>query len=269
MQNRPVKSAERTLALFELFSETESPLTVGEVARGLSIPQPSASMLLRNLTDMAYLEYLPVVRKYQPTIRVLFINAWLNQSFPESRDFVIDFNRLHQTLGEATFVCIQREARIQSVLARGFDGAGKRGAMGASLSAPHHITVRSGLITSLTCTASGRILLGQKPDDEVLTWVRRSNAEAADPRHRVAEGEFMDLIARVRETGYAESAGEFTAHRASIAICVPSPLNFTPMAVAFSMSVERFPARKEAALAALRDFRERLSTGATAPVLMT
>jgi len=39
MSNRSIKSAERTLALFELFACRERPLCVGEIAHGLEIPQ--------------------------------------------------------------------------------------------------------------------------------------------------------------------------------------------------------------------------------------
>jgi DNA-binding IclR family transcriptional regulator len=50
MEDRAIKSAERTIALFELFSATEIPMTVSEIANALDIPQSSTTMLLRNLT---------------------------------------------------------------------------------------------------------------------------------------------------------------------------------------------------------------------------
>ena len=78
MSVRSIKSAERTLALFELFSIRESRLTVSEVARELSIPQPSASMLLRNLADLGYLDYDRLARTYGPTIRVLLLSNWIS-----------------------------------------------------------------------------------------------------------------------------------------------------------------------------------------------
>jgi DNA-binding IclR family transcriptional regulator len=53
---RHVKSAERTLALFELFSLHQRPMGVGEISSLLGIPQPSVSMLVRNLANLGYLE---------------------------------------------------------------------------------------------------------------------------------------------------------------------------------------------------------------------
>jgi len=77
MTQRSIKSAERTLRLFELFSRRQERLTVGEIARGLAIPQPSASMLLTNLTGLGYLEYDRFDRTYAPTIRVVLLGSWL------------------------------------------------------------------------------------------------------------------------------------------------------------------------------------------------
>ena len=37
---RSIKSAERTLALFELFSREQQPFTVGHISEALRIPQP-------------------------------------------------------------------------------------------------------------------------------------------------------------------------------------------------------------------------------------
>ena len=54
---RTIKSAERTLALFEMFSLYQRPLGVGEISKALDIPQPSVSMLVRNLAGLGYLEH--------------------------------------------------------------------------------------------------------------------------------------------------------------------------------------------------------------------
>src|SRR5258705_11049422 len=74
---RSIKSAERTLRLFELFSRRQERLTVSDVARGLDIPQPSASMLLTNLAALGYLEYDRFDRSYAPTIRVVLLGSWI------------------------------------------------------------------------------------------------------------------------------------------------------------------------------------------------
>src|SRR5580698_3728274 len=69
MAARSIKSAERTLALFELFSREQRPFTVGRVSDALDVPQASASMLLRNLADLGYLEYDRKARTFAPSIR--------------------------------------------------------------------------------------------------------------------------------------------------------------------------------------------------------
>ncbi|HEX7943640.1 MAG TPA: helix-turn-helix domain-containing protein, partial [Phenylobacterium sp.] len=78
---RKIKSAERTIALFELFSREQQPFTVSHVARRLGVPQPSISMLLRNLREMGYLEYEPTSRTFTPSIRVALLGSWIDQRF--------------------------------------------------------------------------------------------------------------------------------------------------------------------------------------------
>ena len=80
-QPRKIKSAERTLALFELFSREQRPFTVTMIADALQIPQPSVSMLLQNLDALGYLEYDRQARTYSPSIRVALLGSWINIRF--------------------------------------------------------------------------------------------------------------------------------------------------------------------------------------------
>ncbi|MGE0830750.1 MAG: helix-turn-helix domain-containing protein, partial [Hyphomonadaceae bacterium] len=100
MSDRSIKSAERTLALFELFSAAERPLAVNEVVHALGIPQSSATMLLQNMAALGYLEYLPELRKYKPSIRLFLLNCWVLRRFGEAADFMEAFNALHEMAGE-------------------------------------------------------------------------------------------------------------------------------------------------------------------------
>src|ERR1700692_552742 len=119
MTQRSIKSAERTLRLFELFSRRQERLTVGEIARGLAIPQPSASMLLTNLTEMGYLEYDRFDRSYAPTIRVTLLGSWigprLGRRLAARQSLASRLDDLHHSVDEYIFVGIQNGAHAQIV----------------------------------------------------------------------------------------------------------------------------------------------------------
>ena len=241
MTQRSIKSAERTLRLFELFARRQERLTVGEISRGLAIPQPSASMLLTNLTEMGYLEYDRFDRSYAPTIRVTLLGSWIGPRLGGRQSLASRLDDLHRSLDEYIFVGIQNGAHAQIVqVERGRD--------------THDLSIDSGQLYSLTCTAIGRVLLMSKPDAELVRLVRRCNAEA-ESRHRVDEVAFMKIMEEVRRNGYAVTTGYFAPGRRSIAVSIPSRKDRVPFAIGVAATIERIEAKRELILQALRAFQ--------------
>jgi IclR family KDG regulon transcriptional repressor len=244
---RTIKSAERTLGLLELFSRRQSALTVSEVTRGLSIPQPSASMLLRNLASLGYLEYDRDNRTYAPSIRVVLLGSWISRRFSEAGALSARLEELHRQLGETVFVGIQNGANAQYVQRCG---------------EPARFNIDSGQMRSLTLSAMGRVLLSLKKDADVVRWVRRCNAEALDVRLKVRESDFLDMIAQVRSEGFAETRGDLTLGLGAIAVHIPAPIGQTPLAVGCGGAVESITAKRDAIIEALRDFQRNFPTPA-------
>lgn len=238
---RSIKSAERTLALFELFSREQRPFTVGRISDLLGMPQASASMLLRNLTELGYLEYDREARTFAPSIRVALLGSWIDRRFGEAGAIGTRLDALQRRVGETAFLGIQNGAAAQYILSQ-------------QSHQPETLSVESGQFRSLTCSAMGRALLSIKPDAEVIAWVRRSNAEATEARFKVHEGEFMQLIARARADGYASTAGDVTPGLGAIAMAIPSPMGQAPIALGVGGPVGRLRRKREAIVAAMREF---------------
>src|ERR1700744_1376056 len=137
---RRIKSAERTVALLELFSREQRPFTVGRIAKGLGIPQPSASMLLRNLQELGYLEHDPRSRTFTPSIRVALLGSWIDHRFGAAGAIGKHLSELHLRVGQTAYVGIQNGASAQYVLTRRSD-------------IPGSFDVSSGMYRSLTCSA--------------------------------------------------------------------------------------------------------------------
>ncbi len=213
----PIKSAQRTLALLELFSLRQRPLTVGAIARDLGIPQPSASMLLKSLATLGYLAYDPVDRTYLPTLRVVLLGGWIGYSFSETQTLSRRLGALRDEFDPlSAFIGIQNGPWAQYILIQ---------------DEPGRMMIASGQLRLLTCSALGRIFLSLKSDAEVRSWTRRCNAEAEDERHRQSEIPFMDLIRDVRRRNYAETFGDWRAENGAIAVTVPSPIGQTPLGI--------------------------------------
>jgi IclR family KDG regulon transcriptional repressor len=244
---RSIKSAERTLGLLELFSRRQCPLTVGDVTRGLSIPQPSASMLLANLAEVGYLDYDRRTRSYSPSIRVAMLGSWISHRFSAIGDLAERLNDLQARTGETAYIGIQNGASAQYVLSINSD-------------APDRMVVDSGQMRTLTCSAFGRVLLALKSDAEVTRWTRRCNAEASSERYKVQEGPFLDLIHQIRTDGYGQTQGETTPGLGALSVHIYSPMGQTPLAIGVGGPIPRMQAKHDTVLEALREFQTHFRT---------
>ncbi len=219
------------------------------IAEALNIPQPSVSMLLHNLNALGYLEYDRQARTYTPSIRVALLGSWVNMRFNEAGSIGTRLDELQRAVRETAFIGIQNGASAQYVVMQMPDAANR-------------LHVESGQFRSLTCSAMGRALLSLRPDNEVLAWVRRANAEAVEPRFVVREREFMELIQEVRKTGFAFTDGDVTPSYGAIATTAASPMSETPMAVGIGGPMSRLRRKRDLALTALEAFKRTMAPAA-------
>jgi DNA-binding IclR family transcriptional regulator len=242
---RRIKSAERTLALFEMFSKHQRPMTVGCISAELNIPQPSASMLVRNLTEMGYLDHDRVKRTFVPSLRLVLLGSWIPQRYSAAGMLATRLDELHKrTGGETAYIGIQNGATAQLVL---------------WLNSAHHteaMVVESGMYRSLTCSSTGRALLCRKPDDEIAVWVKRCNAEATEDRFKVRLADYMKVMDADRERGYSMTAGEIQPGVSAIATTISSPMGGTPLAIGLSAPIDQMQTKKGLILEALQEFKE-------------
>jgi IclR family transcriptional regulator, KDG regulon repressor len=242
LTDRAVKSAERTLAVFEIFSQEQRGLRVGEVSRNLDIPQPSVSMLLKNLARLGYLKHDPQRRTFSPTIRLVLLGSWLNRRFTPTGGFEEKLADLQAGVGGTVYVAMQNAASVQYILVRDHAHGDRP-------------SIRSGEMRPLTTCATGHILLSAKSDAEVRGWIRRSNAEVSEDGQRVNENDFLQFMQRVRRSGYADTTGAASENPGEIAISILSPFENSLLAIAVSVPTDCPDARKQAIITALQRFK--------------
>jgi IclR family transcriptional regulator, KDG regulon repressor len=240
---RVIKSAERTVALFEFFSRHQCPLTVGKIAEGIAVPQPSVSMLLANLNELGYLSYNRVERTYTPTIRVALLGSWIAQQFDEVGSMSARLKGLQDDVDETVFMGIQNGPYGQYVLALPKESSRSMRAL-------------SGQMKLLTMSATGRVLLSLKPDGEVSRWVHRCNAEAERPDLQIATSEFINIITKIRALGFAETQGDVTPSFGAFAVSVSLPTGIMPIAVGVGVPIDQMDSKRDSVVAALQRVKE-------------
>lgn len=73
--SNPVKTAARTLDLFEVFAETRAPMTLTEIAAHMESPISSCHALIRTLQARGYIYVMSQHRRCYPTRRLLDVAA--------------------------------------------------------------------------------------------------------------------------------------------------------------------------------------------------
>ncbi|WP_441232068.1 IclR family transcriptional regulator [Tardiphaga sp. 215_C5_N2_1] len=250
---RSVKSAERTVALFELFALHQRSLTIGQIAAMLDAPQPSVTMLVRNLVRLGYIEHDRSTKTYIPTIRIMLLGSWIHRRFNADSDLEAALDELIREAGETVLVGIQNGMFSQYVSAQ----------MAAY---PSRMEVQSGMLRPLTCTAVGRLLLSLKTDAEIGLLVRRCNAAVTDDRLRVSPGKFMDVIARTRAQGFGETCGDIRPGHSVIAVTLPCPVGSIPLAIAVGGPTEHMIRKRSLIIAGLRRAQARLASHAVGSI---
>lgn len=239
MKPRVVKSAARTVLVFEFFARIRRPATASEVEDALQMPQSSASVLLRSLVELGYLEYLPDGRRYRPTLRVALLGDWLKSDLPP--DILTErLDELQKRTGETVLVGRQKGSQLHYIYTLNPDQG-------------LQFYMQVGAIQPLSTSASGRVLMSAMSDPAARRIVRRNNA---DEGLRVDEARVLQSIAEIRRTGFAETdtaiSGEREAH--AIATLIPRPPGAEPISLAVAGPRERVLKRRAEIIQILRDY---------------
>lgn len=239
-QNKPVKSAERTLALFELFSTEQRAMTVTEIASALLIPQPSASVLVRSFVSLGYLERTEGRRAYYPTLRLMLLTSWMNNRHESASQIPKLIAQVAQLTGESTVLAMRNSIYSQYVLVR-------RGRE------PERMHVESGMLYPLACSSTGWCLMSRLSDDEIGKIVRRTQVEAASKYWRETAINAIERVAEFRRDGFAFSAGQTESGLGGIAVLMPATTSSAQFSVAVGGPLQRIAQKQRLILDALNE----------------
>jgi len=226
-----VKSAERVLAIFEVFEAERRPLRISELVSRLEIPQSSTSTLMKTLVARGLVEFDPEHRTFKPTVRLAFLGNWVVGSTDGLAQIQSLAHRLSAETGEMVIVGSQNGLCVQYLsLVTQQDTPQPR--------------VRPGLCRPLHRAGLGIMLLTQKPDNEVSRIVRRYNAEAEEGEVIVPEGEVLAMVREARVKGYCQTANMVHRGGGTIATLLPWP-TVGPLAIGLAATVDRLSARSD------------------------
>lgn len=241
-----VKSARRVLEVLEFFAARHKPATVSEVAGALDYPQSSASMLLRSLESLGYLQQDALTREYLPTLRVMLLGTWMHDELFGRGSLLSNMEELRLRTGQAVLVGLRQGIHVRFILS-------------LRSNHPNALHFPVGVMRPVCRSAVGKMLLTRESDREVQRLARRANAEAGAAEDRVDVTELVDEVRRSRAQGWAESVDYPRRGFANLAVLLPVIPGQPHMGITLGTRIETFRAWKATFLRALEEAARRVS----------
>lgn len=193
-----IKVLQKTFGVFEYVTQQDHPVLPAELVRELKLPQPTAVRLLRELTELGYLEQIAPRKGYRPgpiPFRI-FRCDHRRERFCAFAQPLID--NTARRLGQSVlFSCRHRHWR--TILCH------------ANYNPTFYVDTTSYRIDDLYCTVTGRVLLAYTPEeelDQIIETVGLPDPNVWAHHWDEATGgrEALDReLSKIRQQGFAEA----------------------------------------------------------------
>lgn len=247
-----VKSAHRVLRIFEYFAEIQRPASMTEIARRLSYPPSSTSVLLKCLVDLGYLDSDRSTRTYVPSARIALVGGWLRDRILPGGNLEAIPRELNAATGLTTFVVSRNGLYSQYIDVQ----------QGTT---PVRYYLEPGGLRLLPRSTPGRVLLSLMDDEEVRRIMHRIQADGlATPPMRFAD--LQPALATIRRQGFAYTRDIGTPGLSTIAMQL-TPTGRTPaLAIAVAGASAMIEAEAAGIIRRMRDLIARETPGALPPI---
>jgi DNA-binding IclR family transcriptional regulator len=239
MQPSSVKSALRVIEILELFRKSREPKAMTEISAELGYPQSSATVLLKTLTVLGYLNYDRRSRRYFPTLQVTSLGEWIPEALFGKTRMLEAMHEVHAETGETVSIGTCNDIYLQYV---------------AIVQSIHAIRfhVDQGTMRLLTKSTLGWLLMSTMPDEKVDNIIRRANIATKDPADRVRVPEMMEKVRSIRGRAYCATENVPFLGGGTICVLLPVTLNGQPAVLGLGGAAERVKQNHNRYVAALQ-----------------
>ena len=241
-----VKSAVRVLEVLAHFRNSQRPQSLREICQGLGYPQSSATVLLKNLTQLGYLSYDRGWRLYFPTLQVTALGDWISHAlFGQGEVFEI-MQDLHSATGETVSIALQNDVYVQYIRV-------------IQSVHPLRFVTDEGSMRPLTQSATGWLLMAAHTDAEVERLVRRANIATESHSTRQPMELMMQRVGDARQQGWATAENIPLIGGATICVNLPITAQGRTVVLGMGGTHERIAPKKAEYLALMQGLAAQLS----------
>lgn len=231
-----VKSAVRTIALFNVFAEAKRSMSLAELSEALRAPKSSCHELLQTLAHLGYIIALDGGRSYYPSRRFYDMAEQINQYNPLKQKIHDSLRALRDATGETVFIGRLQGADV--VYSEVFDGT-------------HTIryTARAGDFKSTHASALGKALLGSMDELQRNQLISELKLKRFTEQTITSKKALLENIASGMQQGIYTTVGE---HQPDVmAIAIPLPLRGQTYAAGMAGPISRMQKKQKEYVAAL------------------
>jgi len=241
-----VKTAARTIDVFEVFAELRRPLSLSEIAARIDAPLSSCHALLRTLRDRGYLYPVGGQKKLYPTRRLADLWEAIELGDPVLPRLAGALEQLRDQTSETVIV-----GKLQ----------GRRVVYLEVLEGLHTIryTARAGDFRPLHSSSIGKALLGELTELEREGLLGVGELRRITPATLVDRQQLLADVERGRERGYYVTEGENVPDVMGIAISLAC--SGDSVGIALAGPVDRMRENLPSYLRALHRMRRGLESG--------
>lgn len=245
----PIESVDNALKLLLLLGERPE-IRLTEATRYLGVASSTAHRLLAMLAYRGFVRQDPASKAYRPGPALTGVA------------FAV-FGRL-DIAGTAAPILREVSERLRETVHVGMlDGAGVR--FIAAVEGPTAVRVASRLGRSMPahCTSTGKAMLAQLPEADLLQLLPAEQLEPVTARSITSRSLLREELSGIRERGYAANREESEEGVASVAVPIPTTapglrLALNAAAPVHRLKASRYPAVAAALVAAAQRIADRL-----------
>jgi len=149
-----VKSADRVLDIFELFTEEKDSFTLTEIAKSLNMPSSSTYQILQNMLSRGYLETDSSGKNFQLGNKIFEIRVKHRLNTDLTKEFYRSATKIAEILNETVFLSIRSGDNNVYIAEK-------------QIAQPMRFNNNLGSVLPLHASASGKILLSRMSDEEI------------------------------------------------------------------------------------------------------
>ncbi len=198
-------SLARGLAVIRAFSDSRRSLTIAQISQKTGIPRAAVRRCLHTLKQLGYAD--SDVNNFSLRPKILTLGYSYLSSTPLTVSAQPYLNNISRTLGESCSLAVLDDNEVLYVA---------RSATSRVMS----VALNTGSRLPAYCTSLGRAMLAHLSDEQLKSYFEKVKLRALTDKTVVSQKRLRDILAGVREQGYAVIDEELEVGLRSIAVPV-------------------------------------------------